>query len=132
MKQMLDAVRYLHDQGIAHRDLKPENILLARPDSDEIKISDFGLSRIVGPNSFFKTVCGTPQYLAPEVLQNDKGGYDKEVDYWSMGVILYILVSGSPPFHENRPEPILEQVKKGGLCFSSFDFRFSPVKRPLI
>ncbi len=62
---MLDAIGYLHRHNIVHRDLKPENILLAEKDKDIIKISDFGLSRIVGEGSFMKTFCGTPQYLAP-------------------------------------------------------------------
>ncbi len=69
--------------------------MLAEKDKDIIKISDFGLSRIVGEGSFMKTFCGTPQYLAPEVLVESKagtpGGYDKAVDLWSLGVILYIL-----------------------------------------
>jgi serine/threonine protein kinase len=67
-KQIADAVGYLHAQGIAHRDLKPENILMKSKDTDEVKLSDFGLSRIIGEGSFAKTMCGTPQYLAPEIL----------------------------------------------------------------
>jgi len=69
-QQMLQAIKYLHDKGIAHRDLKPENILLKDENSDIIKISDFGLSRVVGQASFMKTICGTPQYVAPEILQS--------------------------------------------------------------
>jgi serine/threonine-protein kinase Chk2 len=61
--QMLEAVEYLHNQGIAHRDLKPENILLKSKADQTIKLSDFGLSRIIGEGSFMKTLCGTPQYL---------------------------------------------------------------------
>lgn len=67
-RQIAEAVAYLHSQDIAHRDLKPENILMKSPDSDQVKISDFGLSRIIGEGSFAKTMCGTPQYLAPEIL----------------------------------------------------------------
>ena len=67
-RQIAGAVDYLHSQGIAHRDLKPENILMKSKDTDEVKLSDFGLSRIIGEGSFAKTMCGTPQYLAPEIL----------------------------------------------------------------
>ena len=65
--QLLDATEYLHSHNIVHRDLKPENVLLVKPDSDAIKLSDFGLSRMIGDGSTMKTLCGTPQYLAPEV-----------------------------------------------------------------
>ncbi len=72
---------------------QPENILLANDDEETlIKVTDFGLSKIVGENSLMQTLCGTPSYLAPEVLQTaGTGGYTKEVDCWSMGVILYIM-----------------------------------------
>lgn len=126
--QMLQAVKYLHGKGIAHRDLKPENILLVRKNEDRIKISDFGLSRLVGNGSFLKTICGTPQYLAPEVLiqGNTDTGYGFEVDLWSMGVILYILLSGSPPFHDGRPIPILQQVKNADFDFPKGLFKNVP------
>jgi len=115
--QMMKAVSYLHSKGVAHRDLKPENILLETKDSDKIKLTDFGLSRIVGEGSFMKTICGTPMYVAPEVVQNmgqsNPKGYGKAVDVWSMGVILYMLLCGEPPFDQRKPTPILDQVKKG-------------------
>ncbi len=75
-----------------HRDLKPENILFANKKYDQIKISDFGLSRIVGEGSFMQTMCGTPQYLAPEVImKTESSGYGKLVDLWSLGAILFIM-----------------------------------------
>ena len=93
--QMVSAVKYLHKKNIAHRDLKPENILLSNDDSNPlIKISDMGLSKLVDHATFLQTFCGTPQYLAPEVLISrvrGDGSYGFEVDMWSLGVILYIL-----------------------------------------
>lgn len=115
--QLLLGVKYLHDKGIAHRDLKPENVLLVDNSTDyPVKITDFGLARIVNEGSFMKTVCGTPFYLgtplfppkyfgrsshffssffpipAPDVKhEGGETGYNKAVDLWSLGVILYIL-----------------------------------------
>eukprot|EP00033_Pygsuia_biforma_P001050 GCRY01001196.1.p1 GENE.GCRY01001196.1~~GCRY01001196.1.p1 ORF type:complete len:491 (-),score=76.52 GCRY01001196.1:362-1834(-) len=101
--QILSAVEYLHQQGYAHRDLKPENILLANRESDtEIKLSDFGLAKLITPESQLGTLCGTPGYLAPEVLSSQKTGkkYTIAVDLWSQGVILYALIAGYLPFDD--------------------------------
>jgi len=115
--QMVAALLYLHSVGIVHRDLKPENILLVNKMDDRVKLTDFGLSRIVGEGDFMQTVCGTPSYVAPEVIskmkQSSPKGYGKEVDVWSLGVILFMLLCGEPPFDKRKPTPILEQVAKG-------------------
>jgi len=97
MEQMLSAVKHLHIHGIVHRDLKPENFLLATDEEDsEIKLIDFGLSkRFTSEEHHMHTVVGTPFYVAPEVL---KGDYNGQCDIWSLGVILYILLCGYPPF----------------------------------
>merc|ERR1712117_212561 len=105
--QMASAIQYLHSRNIAHRDLKPENILLCSTDDKNpvIKVTDMGLSKLVDLGSILKTFCGTPQYIAPEVVQGAgkmDSGYSLKVDCWSLGVILYILVSGTPPFSEDR------------------------------
>jgi len=115
---MLEAIKYLHDQGIAHRDLKPENILLHDPHSDIIKLSDFGLSRVVGQHSFMKTMCGTPQYVAPEILLSGKtDGYGMACDLWSLGVILYIMLVGTPPFNDSRSTPLFDQIEAADFDF---------------
>ena len=110
--QIIGAVKYLHEIGIVHRDIKPENILYATPAEDSpVKLVDFGLGKIIDVHgksdkvSHMKTVCGTPSYLAPEIIQ--RHGYGKECDIWSSGVILYILLCGLPPFDQGAPIPAL-------------------------
>jgi len=105
MRRVFAAVDYLHSKNIIHRDLKPENILLTSQSSHfTCKLTDFGLAKIgVNGNDSFKTFCGTPQYFAPEVLQRrftvfHTGTYTKQADVWSLGVILYIVLTGQPPF----------------------------------
>jgi len=117
-RQILEATKYLHEQGIAHRDLKPENILLT-DDSDSIKLSDFGLSRVVDQTSFMKTICGTPQYVAPEILNSSRSavGYGLACDLWSSGVILYFILVGHHPFSDTKPSPVYEQIQNGDYEF---------------
>jgi len=117
VKQILNGVKYLHDNNIAHRDLKPTNLLLKSPTTDEIKIADFGLSKILSPDSMMQTACGTPIYVAPEVLKGE--GYDKEVDLWSVGVIMYILLCGFPPFFDDGENmgQLFEQIMAGDFEF---------------
>jgi len=89
VRPIVDAIRYCHNLGIIHRDLKPENLLYAEPnDSSIIKITDFGLARFL-ENELATTACGTPNYVAPEIIAGN--GYSKEVDLWSIGVIIYIM-----------------------------------------
>ncbi|KAM9386189.1 calcium/calmodulin-dependent protein kinase type IV-like [Pholidichthys leucotaenia] len=101
IKQILEAVAYLHENGVVHRDLKPENLLYADLSLDApLKIADFGLSKMVDDQVTMKTVCGTPGYCAPEILRGN--AYGPEVDMWSVGVILYILLCGFEPFFDPR------------------------------
>ncbi|XP_019282070.1 serine/threonine-protein kinase Chk2 isoform X2 [Panthera pardus] len=118
--QMLLAVQYLHENGIIHRDLKPENVLLSSPKEDcLIKITDFGQSKILGETSLMRTLCGTPTYLAPEVLNSfGTAGYNRAVDCWSLGVILFICLSGYPPFSEHKTQVSLkDQITSGKFNF---------------
>uniref|UniRef100_A0AAY5KK97 Protein kinase domain-containing protein n=1 Tax=Esox lucius TaxID=8010 RepID=A0AAY5KK97_ESOLU len=101
VRQVLEAVAYLHENGVVHRDLKPENLLYATSAPDApLKIADFGLSKIIDDQVTMKTVCGTPGYCAPEILRGC--AYGPEVDMWSVGVITYILLCGFEPFFDER------------------------------
>lgn len=95
--------------GVSHRDLKPENILYSSPDSDAIiKISDFGLAKVVSHEDYMKTACGTPSYMAPEILHGK--GYSNAVDFWSIGVVLYVLLCGYPPFYEENNAELFKKI----------------------
>ncbi|KMQ97735.1 serine threonine-protein kinase chk2 [Lasius niger] len=121
--QVVLAVHYLHKQGITHRDLKPENILL-KDDSDSplVKVSDFGLSKLVDAKTMMKTFCGTPMYVAPEILANlGRGSYTKQVDVWSLGVILYVCLSGVVPFNVQNVT-LEQQIRRGRYEFPSSRF----------
>ncbi|XP_020296847.1 ovarian-specific serine/threonine-protein kinase Lok-like [Pseudomyrmex gracilis] len=114
--QVVLAVYYLHKNGITHRDLKPENILLkSNSDKTLVKVSDFGMSKLVSAQSAMKTFCGTLMYVAPEILKTfGRETYTNQVDVWSLGVILYICLSGICPFNPNREDVTLEvQIMQG-------------------
>jgi len=112
--QILVALKHLHSKNIVHCDLKPENVLLSS-DSDfpQVKLCDFGFSRIIGEKGFRKSVVGTPAYLAPEVLRNK--GYNRSLDMWSTGVIIYVSLSGTFPFNED--EDIHEQIQNASFMY---------------
>ncbi|XP_043944195.1 calcium/calmodulin-dependent protein kinase type 1D [Protopterus annectens] len=118
IRQVLDAVYYLHKMGIVHRDLKPENLLYYSPhEESKIMISDFGLSKMEGTGDVMSTACGTPGYVAPEVLAQKP--YSKAVDCWSIGVIAYILLCGYPPFYDENDSKLFEQILKAEYEFDS-------------
>lgn len=124
--QMLNAVSYLHENKITHRDLKPENILLlSKKEPCLIKITDFGMSRLVNEKSLMETQAGTPSYLAPEIVSciqsRSSQGYTKLVDMWSLGVILYVCLVAYPPFSNERndtDEDIYDQIVTANYNFN--------------
>ena len=121
MFQILSAINYCHKMKIIHRDLKPENILIIERDSNgmpRIKIADFGTSKIVEKGHVQRKLVGSSYYIAPEVL---KKHYDEKCDLWSCGVIMYILLSGRPPFGGDNDKEIMEKVIIG-----KYDLENSP------
>lgn len=111
MREICLAVKYLHEMNIAHRDLKPENLLYTKPDQTGIlKLTDFGFAKETFSKDTLQTPCYTPYYVAPEVLGPEK--YDKSCDIWSLGVIMYILLCGFPPFYSNHGLAISPGMKK--------------------
>ncbi|KAA6415495.1 MAG: CAMK RAD53 kinase [Lasallia pustulata] len=122
--QLFQGVKYLHERNIVHRDIKPENILLTDKDLS-VKLADFGLAKIIGEESFTTTLCGTPSYVAPEILENSKHRkYTRAVDVWSLGVVLYICLCGFPPFSDElytpqHPYTLSQQIKMGSFDYPS-------------
>ena len=110
---MTNAMAYAHSKGIVHRDLKPENILMkSKTDDTSIKIADLGFARILqNPHELMKTACGTPGYVAPEVVSSRP--YGPACDAWSLGVILYILLSGTPPFADENAQVVFQMIQAG-------------------
>lgn len=113
ISQVVKAVDYMHEQDVVHRDLKPENLLYFDEDyNSKIMITDFGLST-VDTGDAMATACGTPGYVAPEVLGREP--YGKAVDVWSIGVISYILLCGYPPFYDENDVTLFRLIMKGEL-----------------
>jgi len=127
MKQVFMALQHCHSKGIVHRDIKPENILL---DADNnVKLTDFGFAKVLRDDERLYEVCGTPGYLAPELLRsgmidvNECEGYGLEVDIWACGVILYTLLVGFPPFWNRKQLLMIRSIMDGRYSFSNTEWR---------
>lgn len=127
--QLINAVELCHSRGVYHRDLKPENILL--DENDNLKVSDFGLSALTEcrhSDGLLHTTCGTPAYVAPEIIE--RNGYDGiGADIWSCGVVLFVLLAGYLPFHDSNLMEMYRKIGRGEFKFPSW---FSPKVRKLV
>lgn len=135
MYQLIEAIQYIQIAGVVHRDLKPENILIEKDLRTEeviqIKVTDFGLSKIVIPDEVMIESCGTPAYVAPEVLL--KKGYRKQVDMWSAGVIFYTLVCRQLPFQSQDRKTTFNHIKEKQPDMDNYAFkRFSRETKDII
>ena len=116
MVQIIGAIKYLHSRRVIHRDLKLGNIFFD-PDMN-LKIGDFGLASVLPSNDSRKyTICGTPNYIAPEVLGGKQTGHSFEVDIWAIGIMMYALLIGKPPFQAKDVNVIYERIKKTEYYF---------------
>ncbi|GAA6035350.1 hypothetical protein JCM8097_008827 [Rhodosporidiobolus ruineniae] len=116
-QQIISALEYCHSHNIVHRDLKPENLLL--DDNMNVKIADFGLSNIMRDGDFLKTSCGSPNYAAPEVISG-KLYAGPEIDVWSCGVILYVMLCGRLPFDEDHIPMLFKKINNGVYALPPF------------
>jgi serine/threonine protein kinase len=107
--KILDSVRYLHINDIVHRDIKPENLIFDRVgDMAQLKLTDFGFATMYDRTNPLTATCGTPEYVAPEVLEGKS--YNSQVDVWSCGVVIYILLCGFPPFYGDTEEQLFDRI----------------------
>ena len=104
MAQIVTIFEYLHAKDIVYRDLKPENIMIG--EDGYLKMIDFGFAKVVTKRTF--TICGTPEYIAPEILLNQ--GHGKPVDWWCLGVLVYEMLAGFPPFQDEDPMNIYRKI----------------------
>lgn len=118
MKKLLGACHHMHAQGIVHRDIKPENIMLSV--TGELKLIDFGLSKQQNDSQKLKTIAGTPYYMAPELIA---GNYNEKVDTWSLGVLLYVFMSGYLPFQGENRTDVFTKIKNGRYHFNHAEFK---------
>ncbi|CAH0556791.1 unnamed protein product [Brassicogethes aeneus] len=121
--EIVSALEYLHSKSIVYRDLKPENLLLDK--EGHLKITDFGFAKKLTDRTW--TLCGTPEYLAPEIIQSK--GHNKAVDWWALGVLIYEMLAGFPPFYDDNPFGIYEKILSGKIEWAK---HLDPVAKDLI
>mmetsp|Transcript_17212 Transcript_17212/g.46602 ORF Transcript_17212/g.46602 Transcript_17212/m.46602 type:complete len:320 (-) Transcript_17212:398-1357(-) len=114
--QVASAFAHIHGRNIIHRDLKPENILMCQ--NGYSKLTDFGFAKILEPGTRTYTLCGTPEYIAPEVLLNK--GHGKPVDWWTLGILVYEMIVGQPPFCDEDPMGIYQKILAGKVYFPKY------------
>ncbi|NWZ47430.1 KGP2 kinase, partial [Haliaeetus albicilla] len=113
---VVEGLEYLHGRGIVYRDLKPENLMLDQ--SGYVKLVDFGFAKELGRGEKTYSFCGTPEYLAPEMLRQE--GHDFAVDFWMLGILTFELLVGRPPFHSADPQQIYSRILDGVFSFPAF------------
>ena len=111
--QIAAVFQYIHSRNIIHRDLKPENILIDR--DGYCKLTDFGFAKVVEPGERTFTLCGTPEYIAPEVLLNK--GHGRAVDWWTLGILIFEMIAGQPPFCDDDPMGIYQKILAGKIDY---------------
>ncbi|XP_023231758.1 cAMP-dependent protein kinase catalytic subunit 3 isoform X2 [Centruroides vittatus] len=121
--EIILALQYLHDHNVVYRDLKPENLLLDR--DGHLKITDFGFAKRLHDRTW--TLCGTPEYLAPEIIQSK--GHNKAVDWWALGILIYEMLTGYPPFFDDTAFAIYEKILAGKIEWPK---HIDPVAKDLI
>lgn len=126
--QIVLVLKYLHEMNIVYRDLKPENLLISA--NGYIKITDFGFAKELREDT--STLCGTPEYLAPEIIQSK--GHGLAVDWWALGILMFEMLCGYPPFYDDNPFGIYQKILVGKIDFPKYfdDYGKDLVKRLLI
>jgi len=127
MVQIVDGLKYLNKHNIYHRDLKPQNILV--DDAHNLKISDFGLAKLCEDNSLLDTICGSPMYMAPEIMKYKK--YDTKADLWSLGVIFYQMLTGKTPYTAKSHVELMNNIETQDVVFPK-NIKISELARDLL